>query len=98
MMLVGTNIYIVEKAWKKVNIMRKLKFALDRRSLEVIYTSFNRPGLEYADVVWCNLSNYDSDKLDKIQNECARIVTGATRLVSLQRLQQECNWESLTVR
>ena len=38
--------YITEKAWIRVNVMRKLKFQLDRRSLEIIYISFIRPLLE----------------------------------------------------
>lgn len=43
------------KAWQRINIMRKLKFTLDRKSLETIYFSFIRPLLEYADVVWGQL-------------------------------------------
>ena len=34
--------YIKEKAWSRINIMGKLKFQLDRRSLETFYTSFIR--------------------------------------------------------
>ena len=34
--------------------MRKLKYDLDRKALEVIYISFIRPELEYADVLWDN--------------------------------------------
>ena len=37
--------------------MRKLKFILDRQSLEIIYTSFIRPVLEYADVVGITVHN-----------------------------------------
>ena len=36
------------KAWKRINIMRKLKFKLNRKSLQTIYFSFIRPLLEYA--------------------------------------------------
>ena len=39
--------------------MRKLKFILDRHSLEIIYTSFIRPVLEHADVVWDNCTQYE---------------------------------------
>ena len=34
--------------------MRRLKFRLNRKSLETIYFSFIRPLLEYADVIWDN--------------------------------------------
>ena len=46
--------YISEKAWTRINIMRKLKFQLDRKSLETIYIVFIRPLLEYGDVIWDN--------------------------------------------
>ena len=65
--------------------MRKLKFQLDRKLLEIIYTSFIRPLLEYSNVVLDNCTQYESDDLEKIQNEAARIVTGATKLTSLAR-------------
>ena len=37
-------------------------------------------------------------KIQKIQNEAARIVTGLTRSVSLERLYNECGWDSLALR
>lgn len=66
--------------------MRKLKFQLDRESLEIIYISFIRPILEYADTVFDNCTQYTKTELDKIQNEAARIVNGTTQLVSIQSL------------
>ena len=79
--------------------MRRLKLVLDRKSLEVIYISFIRPILEYGDNVWDNCTQYEKRReLDRIQNEAARIVTGATALVSLQSLYDEVGWESLQSR
>ena len=88
--------YIKCKAWTRINVMRKLKFKLDRRSLQIIYFTFIRPLLEYADVVWDNCSQYEVNELEKIQNETARIVTGATKLVSINSLLLEVGWESLS--
>ena len=48
--------------------MRKLKFKLDRKSLEIIYTAFIRPLLEYGDVIWDNCAEYEKADLDKIPN------------------------------
>ena len=75
--------------------MRKLKFLLDRESLQIIYTSFIRPILEYSDIVWDNITQYEVIALQKIQNEAARIVMGATKLVSIHILNREIGWESL---
>ena len=90
--------YIKEKAWQRLNVMRRLKFILDRRSLEIVYTSFIRPLLEYGDTIWDNCTLYEKQELDKIQNEAARIATGATALVSIQDLHNEVGWESLQTR
>lgn len=52
--------------------------------------------LEYADAVWDNCTNYESAELEKIQNEAARIVTGATKLVSIHSLLTDTEWEQLS--
>ncbi|MEW8191406.1 MAG: reverse transcriptase family protein [Candidatus Thiodiazotropha endolucinida] len=90
--------HITVKAWARINIMRKLKFKLDRKSLETIYTAFIRPLIEYGDIIWDNCSQYEKQELDKIQNEAARIATGATRLVSIRALCKEIGWDSLEKR
>ena len=38
---------------------------------------------------------YEVNVLEKIQLEAARIVTGATKLVSLEMLYKETGWETL---
>ena len=90
--------YIKAKAWSRINIMRKLKFKLDRRSLQTIHFSFIRPLLEYADVVWDNCTQYEVNDLEKIQTEAARTVTGATKLASINSLLSETGWETLSSR
>ena len=87
--------YIKQKAWFRIHIMRKLKFNLDRKSLETIYLTFIRPLLEYGDVIWDNCTQYEKNELDKIQNEAARITTGTTKLVSLDNLYKEVGWQTL---
>ena len=46
--------------------------------------------VEYASVVWDGCSKQDSQTLQKIQNEAARLDTGLTRHVSLENLFNEC--------
>ena len=87
--------YIKQKAWFRIHIMRKLKFKLDRKSLETIYLTFIRPLLEYKDVICDNCTQYEKNELDKIQNEAARITTGTTKLVSLDNLYKKVRWQTL---
>ena len=78
--------------------MKALKYQLCRSALETIYLSFIRPLIEYGDIIFDNCSIFEKSELDKIQNEAARIVTGATKLVSIQNLNNETCWESLSSR
>ena len=71
--------YILTKSWQRLYIMRKFKYLLDRASLQIIYTSFIRPILEYADFVWDNCTQYEVNAMEKVQTEAARIVTGAIK-------------------
>jgi len=89
---------ILSSAYKIINIMRKLKFTLSRVALNQIYMSYVRPLLEYSSIVWDGCNKRDSEALEKIQHEAARIVTGLTRSVSLDNLYKECCWESLEER
>ena len=68
------------------------------KSLETIYTVFIRPLLEYGDVIWNNCTEYEKNELDNIQNEAARIATGATILVSINALYNEVCWDPLETR
>ena len=90
--------YITGKAWTRINIMRCLKFKLDRKSLEQIYLVFIRPLLEYGDIIWDNCLQSDKQELEKNQIEAARIETGATKLVSIAALYRETKWDSLDER
>ena len=44
------------------------------------------------------VQNMKKNELDKIQNEAARIATGATKLVSINALYNEVCWDSLETR
>ena len=91
--------YIKTKARFRINIMRKLKFQLDRKSLETIFI-FHSSGLFLNTQMSSGTTAPSTSPMNwkKIQNEAARIVTGATKLVSLQSLYIDTGWESLAAR
>ena len=81
-----------------MNLLRSLKFTLDRKSLQQIYFTFIRPVLEYADLVWDNCTEQQSELLEKIQREAGRIVTGTTKFVGIEELDAELGWLKLSER
>lgn len=86
---------VAQKALKQINALRKLKFILSKRVLSNIYLSFIRPVLEYGCEVWDGCYISEIDKLEKIQLEAARIVTGLTKFASRESLYFETGWDTL---
>ena len=59
------------------------------------YISFTRLLLEYSDVILDNCSQETKKDLDAIYVEAARIISGATKLYSIEKLFTELGWEFL---
>ena len=87
-----------EKASIRLNLVRVLKFRVSGKSLEKIYFAYIRPLLEYSDAVWDNCSTATKKQLDAIHIDAARIISGATKLCSIDKLFSELGWESLQTR
>ena len=86
---------IVDKAYKRLGILRKHKFNLDRCSLDKMYKLFIRPLLEYGKIIWDNCSQESKKAVENIQLDAARIATGATKVCSVQKLYNETGYETL---
>jgi hypothetical protein len=54
--------------------------------------------MEYADVIWDGCTESEANLLEGIQNESARIVTGAMKGTNRVRLLNELCWEDLKTR
>ena len=61
---------------KHLNILRKLKYRLSRTNLDKLYFVYIIPLFEYACELWYNCRIGNSYKLEQLQLEAARIVTG----------------------
>jgi hypothetical protein len=89
---------LIESALKQLNVLRKLKYRLNRNYLEKIYLTFSRPVLEYASEVWDNCGQINSDRLEKVQLEAASIVTGLPSFASINSIYIETGREKLITR
>ena len=67
---------VYTKACRRINILRLMKHKVDRKTLETLYIGFIRPILEYGGIVWDNCSLHESELLEGVQLEAARISTG----------------------
>jgi hypothetical protein len=80
---------IVNAAFKQVNVLRKLKFTLSKQTLSNLNLTFIRPTLEYACEVWDGCFEREVAKLEKVQLESARIVTGLPKVAIRDSLYYE---------
>ena len=49
------------------DVLKKLKYQVDKESLEKTYFSFIRPKLEYGNYIWDNCFEGDKDRLEDFQ-------------------------------
>ena len=89
---------IHKKASKMMNLLKSVKYKLHRSTLISLYKSLVRPLMEYADVIWDGCTESEANLLEGIQNESARIVTGAMKGTNRVRLLNELCWEDLKTR
>ena len=86
------------RANKRLAILNKLSFKINRKGLEQLYFAYVRSILEYGDIVFANAAQNDLSKLDKIHKRAAKIVAGGIRGVSSCTLFKELSWETLSQR
>ena len=89
---------IVERAWKRIDSLRRNKFMLERLPLLNLYTTYIRLLYEYANIIWDNCSIENKRNLECIQIEAACIITGATKLCSIQKLYDDTGIQTLQKR
>ncbi len=87
---------VITKANRHLGVLKKNKYILSRKSLEIGYFSFIRPILEYGDLIYDLCFKSDSDKLENVQLEAARIATGCKSHTSHGQLYSELGWIKLS--
>ena len=89
---------ISRKVNHKLHILRSVKM-LCRRTLENMYKMYIRSYFDYASPAFSSsLYIYQNEKLEKLQYNAARIVTGAYPSTSRVKLLKELGWESIAER
>ena len=86
------------KARKRLSAMMPLKFKINRKSLEIMYKSFVMPVLEYGLIVWGGTYDTDILKLERIQLDALRLISGATARSSMAAVYKETSFVSIRER
>ena len=89
---------LIAKCRCQVACLRVFKYRLSRKALETIYRSFVLPQLDYADVIWDNCSLKLAEELESLHLDAIRIIIGAVRGTSHQKLYTESGFTTLRER
>ena len=73
------------------DVLKKVKYQVDKESLDKIYFSFIRPKLEFGNYIWDNCFEGDKDRLEDFQPSIAMTVTRARKGTSHDLIYHKLN-------
>ena len=86
---------VVGKVAKVLAALRRLRPIYPQSTLVTIYKSLILQHLDYCSAVWGCIGNSLSQKLEKLQNRAARIITGSCWNASSAPILHALKWDSL---
>jgi len=89
---------ILKKVRSALGALKRIKPFVPRETLIQLYTSLITPYFDYCSEVWCDLNQGLRDKLQKMQNRAARIITGATYDIRSVDILKSLAWQPLHIR
>ena len=86
---------LIEKITQALKMIRRVRSFMSRQNLLLIYHSLVEQRLNYCSEVWDTLSDGLYQKLQKLQNRAARIITKSAYDASFSELLVELRWRAL---
>ena len=88
--------HIIQKVACNISILRKVAPILSLDNKIAIYRSIIEPYFNYCCLVWDGLSETLSNKLQRLQNRAARVITGLSYTVRSTEIRKQLGWSSLS--
>ena len=86
---------ITKKIAQGIGAIKRVRDFLPRTTLHTIYNALVQPHFDYCNVVWGNCGATLHDKLQKLQNRAARVLTYSTYDISSSILLKQLGWSDL---
>lgn len=87
-----------KKLSKAIGVLRRVKPFISKDSLIIIYNSLVLPHFDYCSLVWGNCNKTLREKMQKLQNRAARIISGDTYEVRSCEILNKLGWKTLEER
>ena len=89
---------ICKKASSAIGALKRVRPFIPKETVIQIYNALILPYFDYCSPIWDCLSGYLSDKLQKLQNRAARVITKLPFDTNSNHLLTTLNWERLSIR
>ena len=89
---------VITKANKRLGILLNLKYVLSRNALKTLYISNVRSIIEYSDILWDCIPDYLLKRLERINLNAIRCITGLTISTHTPKLYTESGLQPLYIR
>ena len=83
------------KVSKGLEMLRRMRPFAPENILIKVYKSLVLPYSDHCSLVWGNTNNSMLDKLQKLQNRAARIITGKSYETRSSDMLSDLNWKNL---
>ena len=89
----------IEKLTKKIasgiGALKRIRYLIPASTLHLIYQALVKPLFDYCDIVWGNCGKTLRDKLQKLQNRAARVLTFSNYYADATELLEFLGWKNL---
>ena len=89
---------IQTKVSRGIGMLRRMRKVVSKTTLIKVYNAIILPHFDYCSLVWDNCSDYLIDKLQKLQNRAARVITGRSYETRSRDVLKELHWQPLKER
>jgi hypothetical protein len=89
---------ISKKISSGIGALKRIRSMIDRDTAKKIYKALVQPHFDYCSLVWDGLGIKLADKLQKLQNRAARVVSGLSYDVSSEDVLDGFGWDKLQIR
>ena len=76
-------------------MLRRMRKVVPKTALIKVYNAIILPHFDYSSLVWDNCSDYPINKLQKLQNRAARVITCRSYETRSRDVLKELHWQTL---
>ena len=90
--------YLSKKISRAIGGLKQVRRFVPTHTLITIYKALIQPLFDYCDVVWSGLNEGLANRLQKLQNRAARIITQSSYEIRSAAILESLGWDNLAMR